>query len=78
MTKTRKGDNKEFRWTCGANKRFETLQEKVVKFHVLVFPDFTKVFQIDSDASGSAIGVILSQDGKSIDFYSGMILRGNI
>ena len=46
------------------------LKKKVTKQHVSVLPNFNKVFQVDFDASGSAIGAILSQEGKPIAYFS--------
>lgn len=37
---------------------------------VLVLPDFTKEFIIETNASGEAIGAILSQNGHPIAFFS--------
>ena len=70
MTKTTRGDKKEFKWTHEADKSFETLKQNVVELPILALPDFNKVFQVECDASGSAIGAILSQDGNPIDFFS--------
>ena len=62
MTKTMRGDKKEFKWTHGADKIFETLKQKVVELHVLALPNFKKIFQVECDTSGNAIGAILSQE----------------
>ena len=49
---------------------FETLKQKVVESPILVLPDFNKVFQVECDASGNAIGFLLSQEGKLVAFFS--------
>ena len=51
-------------------RSFEFLKKKVTKQLVLALPDFSKVFQVDCDASGSAIRVVLSQEGKPITYFS--------
>ena len=66
MTETMRGDKKEFKWTHGADNSFETLKQKGVELPVLALPNFNKVFQVECDASGSAIGVVLSQEGKPV------------
>ena len=68
MTKTMRGDKKEFKRTHGTDKCFETLKQKVAELPILTLPDFNKVFQVECDASGNAIGAILSQEGTIKSF----------
>ena len=65
-----RGDRKEFKWTTIVVRSFEFLKKKVIEKFVLAFLDFNKVFQVDCDASGSVIGVVLSQEGKPIAYFS--------
>lgn len=44
LTETIRGDKKEFRWTKGADKSFDTLMQKVTEQPILALPDFNKVF----------------------------------
>jgi hypothetical protein len=41
---------------------------KIIEQPILVLPDFGKTFQVRSDASGSAIGAVLSQDNRSVAY----------
>jgi hypothetical protein len=46
------------------------LKEKITGQPVLVMLDFNKTFQVRFDASGFAIGAVLSQDNKPIAYFS--------
>ena len=51
----------EFLWTEVCEVAFRRLQEKLVFAPILVFPDFTKTFLLDTNVSNEGIGAVLSQ-----------------
>ena len=58
--------HKSFHWMEDAEKSFNLLKKKIIEQPILVLPDFSKTFQVRCDASGFAIGVVLSQDDRSV------------
>jgi hypothetical protein len=62
--------HKYFHWIEEAEKSFNLLKRKITEQSVLVFPDFQKTFQVKCDASGFAIGAVLSQDDRPIAYFS--------
>ncbi|XP_058757922.1 uncharacterized protein LOC131631166 [Vicia villosa] len=59
-----------FKWSTEASTAFTNLKNRMTDMPVLVLPNFTKHFAIDTDASGVAIGAVLSQEGHPIAFFS--------
>ena len=51
----------EFRWTADCQNAFLDLRRKLVSVPILVFPNFSKPFLLDTDASDNGIGAVLSQ-----------------
>ena len=50
-----------FEWTLECQEAFAELRHKLCTAPVLAFPDFTKAFILDTDASNTGIGGVLSQ-----------------
>ncbi|GKA94503.1 putative nucleotidyltransferase, ribonuclease H [Tanacetum coccineum] len=54
---------KSFVWTEDAELAFQDVKEKLTTSPILILPDFTKFFELHTDASKVAIGGVLSQGG---------------
>ena len=57
-------------WNTTLDLAFKELKDPVCKAPSLVLLDLSKPFQVETDASDYAIGVVLYQDGKPIAFES--------
>jgi hypothetical protein len=62
--------NVKFEWTKECQKAFDDMKWYMAQETLLVYPDFTKEFQIHTDASHTQLGAVISQDGRPIAFYS--------
>lgn len=67
---TKGGLKTKFKWTEYADKVFELLKQEVATKPILLLPMFDKLFTLECDASGIAVGGVLSQDGRPVAFFS--------
>ena len=56
------GSKQPFKWTEAADRNFKLLKKKITANPILDLPSFDKKFQVERDASGTTIGVVLSQE----------------
>lgn len=59
-----------FKWTKEAEQAFHTIKQIVSQHVLLSHPDFSKPFEIHTDASKYQLGAVISQEGKPLAFYS--------
>jgi len=57
---TMKKDKQPFKWIVEAQNNFQLLKGKIIEIPILILPNFNKPFQLKCDASGEAIGDVLS------------------
>ena len=57
-------------WTDAIEKAFIKLKQAITSAPVLALPNFTQPFVLETDASGIGIGVLLSQNGHPIAYFS--------
>lgn len=67
-------NGKEFVWTQECDKAFDALKENLGRTPILAYPNIDDQFILDTDASGVAIGAVLSQvqegNERVIAYYS--------
>jgi hypothetical protein len=59
-----------FHWTSVHEDSFQTLKKALVSARVLALPNFSRPFCIETDASASGIGAVLTQDGHPLAYIS--------
>jgi len=62
--------NVKWKWTTEHQIAFEQMKALIAKETLVTFPDFSKEFEIHTDASKLQLGACISQDGKPVAFYS--------
>jgi hypothetical protein len=63
-------DKHPFTWIAKAGSMFKILNKNITEQPILRLPDFGKPFQVTCDATGLAIGVVLSQEDKPVAYFS--------
>lgn len=71
--------NKEgFKWNEEAKQTFEALKEAVTSTPVVALPDFSKVFEVECDASRRGLGAVLMQSRRPIAYLSKALSPSNL
>ncbi len=57
-------------WDEVHQRAFDHITAKITKDVVLAYPDYSKVFEIYTDASSKQLGAVVTQDNRPIAFFS--------
>ncbi|MFM8622678.1 MAG: pol polyprotein, partial [Holophagaceae bacterium] len=63
-------ETKKFVWGPEQRQAFLEAKKILSKEAILAFPDFSKKFEIYTDASKYQLGAVITQDGRPLAFYS--------
>jgi hypothetical protein len=69
-TKKNKTKKKPWRWESIHQQAFDNIKATIAKEVVLVYLDFTKTFEIYTDASTMQLGSVITQGSRPISFFS--------
>ncbi|KAL8270236.1 hypothetical protein Esti_005835 [Eimeria stiedai] len=62
-----------FQWTAAHSSAVQALKVRLIHYTKLSLPELTEPFILRTDASGVAIGAVLEQDGKPLDFLGKLL-----
>jgi hypothetical protein len=69
-TRKNKVKKKPWHWDLINQIAFDNVKTNIAKEVVLAYPDFTKPFDIYTDASTKQLGAVITQDNRPIAFFS--------
>jgi hypothetical protein len=61
---------KSFQWVKNQQKAFDELKRKISQAPLLALPNLQKPFEVETYASGYAMGAILMQGGRPVCYHS--------
>ncbi len=70
VTKKIGTNKKPWKWESIHQQAFDNIKATVTKEVVLAYPDFTKPFEIYTDASTTHLGAVITQGNRPIAFIS--------
>jgi hypothetical protein len=65
-----KTQDKPWQWDPTHQQAFDNVKAFIAKETVLAYPDFSKSFEIYTDASSMQLGAVITQDNRPIAFFS--------
>jgi hypothetical protein len=74
-TKKNGTKKKPWRWESIHQQAFDNVKAAIAKEVVLAYPDFTKPFEVYTDASTTQLGVVITQGNRLIAFFSGKLSK---
>ena len=60
----------KWKWTDECQEAFKQMKNMIARETLLTYPDFSKPFEMHTDASQVQLVACISQDGKPVAFYS--------
>jgi hypothetical protein len=69
-TKKNKTKKKTWWWESIHQQAFDNVKATITKEVVLAYPNFTKPFEINTDASTMQLGAVITQGNRPIAFFS--------
>jgi hypothetical protein len=69
-TKKNKTKKKPWQWESIHQQAFDNVKATIAKEVVLAYPDFTKPFEIFTDASTMQLGAVITQGNRPTAFFS--------
>lgn len=73
---TAKGNN--FCWGRPQQRAFEDLKSRICNASVLAMPNLQRPFELETDASGYALGAVLLQGGRPVCYHHSELFHGAV